>query len=514
MAQASEIDSQTRRPVIATITPPPVDLNTINDSIMNLGVEITTTVTDGLNSTNTKFESWFDGLDTSVNTFGDFVKENGKTIKEVQQNSVETIDSVKDIASETKSITSSLGTVLSNVSGVASDMLSTVTTVYTMNELMNIRFDSLSSQLSNTQLGLATLIGMRADGIEIMLSSAEKKLTSAVDEIPTKLDSLFRATQLSTGSSSSDGAFTSLIKAMTRAVISPIEEVTKGIDLLFKVGSTIPSQAGSDGIFTRLIKGMTRAVISPIEEVTKGIDLLFKVGSTIPSQAGSDGIFTRLIKGMTRAVISPIEEVTKGIDLLFKVGSTIPSQAGSDGIFTQLIKGMTRAIINPINSIETVATEGFNALENALNKLDISNSFEIGWKQLSQDIVNLSNSFEAGLNGILDSFGALFIPSGSNVLNNVKTLGDTVNKKFPIIFAFPSFILGMFTPIQSDWFQAIEFSFMGVTTDFTGLSKPLTSTYVPIFRNIVELLLWLTLAVKCWKKVVVGSSVVGGSDDE
>jgi len=129
-----------------------------------------------------------------------------------------------------------------------------------------------------------------------------------------------------------------------------------------------------------------------------------------------------------------------------------------------------------------------------------------------QGLQNISDIFKNGFESVLEGISSLFVPNGANLKSNFDDLVTTANKKLPFIFTLPSFMLALFTPISSDWFEAVSFNFMDVQANFNNTARPLTDIYIPVFRDIIRLLLWLTLIMKCYKRVVVGSAITDGGD--
>lgn len=114
----------------------------------------------------------------------------------------------------------------------------------------------------------------------------------------------------------------------------------------------------------------------------------------------------------------------------------------------------------------------------------------------------ISNGFSDILNlfdSLTDKIISLLIPKDIDFLDEgFKSIEIKFNSKFESFINIGDGLKKMFTPSNADFIDAISFEFYG--NKFSP-PKSLLDRYVPIFRNLMSVSIWLTVAVGIYKKV-------------
>ena len=137
----------------------------------------------------------------------------------------------------------------------------------------------------------------------------------------------------------------------------------------------------------------------------------------------------------------------------------------------------------------------------------IDNLGEILGKALD-GLVDIASKILDFLDGLIDKLLALIIPENWDFLDKgFDDISKEFNLKFKLFLDLGGTIKDIFTPNKKDFFSAVSWSYLGVTFDGQE-AKPIMDQFVPRFRTLAQVSIWLMVAWWVYRKVTGSGDLI------
>lgn len=356
----------------------------------------------------------------------------------------------------------------------------------------NRRLDSFSISVDNRFEELEGKIG-NSSWSDVGIIAGLGLIKDSVDSFKTAFTDLFSVDDL-VGLSAHEGKFTRMIKSQFIALRNDLRDLFKtyfGVEM----DGEIPTPTG---LFSKLLDDLIYKVrYTTIQEFSELKELLESQGTiflenlnlvndsllAIRQNQISISEWLKLIyeKPVGNVIAPPFD-----FDRLAKIiADNMPEMGGGEsGWLKQAIKTAGDIIKTGIETMGELLGKGIDGL------------------------VDIASKILDFLDGLIDKLLALIIPDNWDFLD--KGFGDIskeFNLKFELFLDLGGTIKDIFTPNKKDFFSAVSWSYLGVTFDGQE-AKPIMDQFVPKFRTLAQVSIWLMVAWWVYRKVTGSGDLI------
>lgn len=338
--------------------------------------------------------------------------------------------------------------------------------------------EELKKGFTWSDIGIITALGLVKDSI---------------DSFKTAFTDLFSVDDL-VGLSAHEGKFTRMIKSQFIALRNDLRDLFKsyfGVEM----DGEIPTPTG---LFSKLLDDLIYKVryttiqeFSELKELLEAQSTIFLeslnlVNDSLLAIRKNQIAISEWLKLIYEKPVGNVIAPPFDFDRLAKIiADNMPEMGGGEsGWLKQAIKTAGDIIKTGIETMGELLGKGIDGL------------------------VDIASKILDFLDGLIDKLLALIIPDNWDFLD--KGFGDIskeFNLKFKLFLDLGGTIKDIFTPNKKDFFSAVSWSYLGVTFDGQE-AKPIMDQFVPRFRTLAQVSIWLMVAWWVYRKVTGSGDLI------
>jgi len=290
---------------------------------------------------------------------------------------------------------------------------------------------------------------------------------------------------------------------------------------------------GDDGFFTSMLKNQFGLMRELYSTKADAIINTFEIGSDDLTNHDGDSLFTSMLKKGLYGIRYSLVQGFDDLDTWFSaitinqdttigyqkmIHEIISSQLETLNIITQWLKTIYEKPTANIGSV-VVTPFDYDRLEKMLESLkfgnivneagtniwDVLQALIDGILDLSGEIIKATASIIETLGDLLleliDKIIELIVPKDTEFLDkNFEKINASFKVKFSGFLGIADTVQDIFKPTESNFFDMVSFELFGAKFDGNE-AKPMMDKVVPKFRTLIQLSIWLMVAMFIYRKV-------------